>query len=291
LKLRNSEEELIDVARGRELVKENAQLTIAIGEIRFEAAEKEKSLVESINILEAENAGLLEQIAAFQKPAADEVFNQDVQKKSEDAYASLTNGIISSAESESESEPKLEAEPDLEPEIFGGVNKEKIRKSNFIWKSVADKVYSLEPNFEFQVHQLFDPAVWSSYNEAQKRAILEIFEEHYERGQYVNIKHIDAQFIDESVGCTYVTLPFLELPEWKKMTDKVMLFLNSKEDGASPSEIIRALGLRGELVRGCLDYLVQTNFVEAFYRAGSFSNKPEYRASVAGKFYAEALDV
>lgn len=269
LKRLNSEEELIDVTRSRELVKENAQLKFSIEKIEQAASEKEKSLTEAINMLESNVIRLNEQLSSG---------------KDSSLHTHSRNG----AEKESEgSVDALDYKDNLD-DVVDHSTYEKIRGSDFIWGSLDAKVYSLESKIEFTVASLFAPEVWGNYSSGQQKAISIIFFEKFKEGAYINIEILKAD--DAGLPESYVTLPFQEYTGWKEINDKVISLLNiSDGSGISLEEMRKKLNLKFPVLKNCLAYLESKNFMRRASKQQGSKVFEVYIITSIGRYYAEAL--
>jgi hypothetical protein len=264
LRYRKRESELVDNARARELIKENSQLKIENEKIAFAAAEKEKSLTETINILEANIVRLNEQLAPFLASSAGEVYEQKSENKNYASY--VGNGVDHDL-------PESSQSLDL---VF-----KKIKDADYIWKRVADRVYSIQPNAEFRVSALFGPDVWDAYDQAQKSAIATIFRENFINGKYINLV---TRVVDGEEGQdVYMVIPFVEYPNRKAIQDAVLAFMVPNNKPIRIEEFFAALDIRKEVVKNCLDHLLEMKFIRPMGHATS------YVLTSQGRLYAEAL--
>lgn len=271
LKKRNSEEELVDVARGRQLIKDNSQLKIEIEKIKLEFNEKEKSLTETINILESNNAAVLKQLAVMEKTSSSAHGNQ-----SSGAQLEKVNG----------SSTKQNAPLKQSEEPWNSATIQRIKDSDYIWLRVANRVYMLQTSDEFQVSDLFGSEVWNAYNDLQKAVIINTFRERFKRGEYINIavKMIGGE---ESLD-SYIVIPFAEYPNRKQIQDRVLAFIVSKKaTQVRIEELSEGLPLRSEIIIRCLENLQQINFVKLF--TGSRKEIIACALTSRGRLYSEAL--
>ncbi len=171
---------------------------------------------------------------------------------------------------------------------FRNANTKKIRESTFIWTKLANKIYSFSPHAEFRISQLFDSEVWNDYNGAQRAAIADIFQERYNNGEYINIKLKETE--DKSGENTYISLPFAEYSRWQEIKDRVIAFINSKKEEAFLYQMSKGLEIREEIIKSCVDYLIEKNFLKTSFHTVNGSKTPAFSLTSSGRFYAEALD-
>lgn len=280
VKRKRSENELIDVARSRELVKENAQLKVLIDNFKAEFAEKEKNLVESINMLESNNARLQATVSSFESSSKDESAGLDINSKDQMTSSSfISNDDTSEYEGvNAVSHQRL-------------VNSEKIRNSEYLWSRVENSVYSLEPDVKFSLSSIFESGVWSEYNNEQKDALKQIFEERVKNNKFINVKRYG---VDVNTGdIVYITLPFSEYFDWTNIRDRVLLCLeknraNKSVRGLMVDELASRLTLHIQIVNNCLKYLKEKGYVDSSQGSKNGVKVVFYEISSAGRLYIQA---
>lgn len=232
LRRRRRESELVDNARARELIKENTQLKIENEKIAFSADQKEKSLTETINILE-------DRIKKF--------------KDSTSFVESVDGTRTALLKSFKKSNEKIDIL--ITPELEN------------IEKFIQDVLFQKKEGESFLFLELLPDNVWTHYND-QKRSELEVsFNIGVEAGRYNNVRVLKD--MPGSIN-RYTILSFPDSKDSNLVMVYILdIIYKSKSKTVHSSEVKNWKGWNYFFLKNGIEYLKQKQFIEALPLSGS----------------------